>query len=211
MSTNNTQNWNSNFTFKGTQNLNLGTGTVSLSVNVQLTVTANTLTVGGAIGGRSLGITKLGSGTLALANTNTYTGSTTISAGTLQIAGGTTQASAFTVQNGAALAVVNPVSTATATLSSSLTFSAVASDATTLNLNAASNWAPGAAALLSVGGTLTTNGASNSTTINVSTTAPFGVGTYNLIGYAGGSVHGTGFSAFTLAPVANSRVIAMMS
>src|SRR5205823_3556566 len=85
---NNAQAWNSDFTFVGSQNLNLGTGAVTPSANRQVTVSANTLTVGGAIGGGAINLTKAGNGTLTLSGINTYSGTTTISAGTLTIGGG---------------------------------------------------------------------------------------------------------------------------
>ena len=93
LSTNNVQNWYQDFTFTGTQNLNLGTGAVTLVTNGttgthQVTVTANTLTVGGAIGDGSngYGLTKAGNGTLVLSGANTYTGVNTVNGGTLQFA-----------------------------------------------------------------------------------------------------------------------------
>jgi len=79
----NPQNWNSDFDFVGSNNLNLGRGAVTMNASRQITVTANTLTVGGAIGGSGYGLTKLGAGTLVLSGANTYSGGTTISAGTL--------------------------------------------------------------------------------------------------------------------------------
>lgn len=82
---NNVQNWNNNFTFVGSQNLNLGTGTVTPSASRQVTVSANTLTVGGIIGGGAIVLTKAGGGTLALNGNNTYSGGALISAGTLQV------------------------------------------------------------------------------------------------------------------------------
>ena len=82
----NPQNWNADFTFAGSQNLNLGAGPVTLGGDRQVTVNANTLTVGGAIGGAH-NLTLAGAGTLSLNGTNTYTGNTTISAGTLNIGG----------------------------------------------------------------------------------------------------------------------------
>jgi fibronectin-binding autotransporter adhesin len=87
LGTNNTQNWNGSFTFNGTNSLNLGTGAVTLGITPTVTVNANTLTVGGAIGGGSFGLTTAGAGTLALTGVNTYTGATTIGAGTLAITG----------------------------------------------------------------------------------------------------------------------------
>ena len=81
---NNAQNWNSNFSFVGTQSLNLGTGAVTLNATRQVTVTANTLTVGGAISGSGFGLTKAGAGVLSLSGANIYTGTTTLSAGTLR-------------------------------------------------------------------------------------------------------------------------------
>jgi fibronectin-binding autotransporter adhesin len=82
------QTWSGDFTFVGTNSLNLGAGSVTLSGSSrQVTVLANTLTVGGAIGdgGSGFGITKLGSGTLVLGGSNTYSGVTTISAGKVRI------------------------------------------------------------------------------------------------------------------------------
>ena len=105
---NNAQAWNNDFTFAGTANLNLGTGAVTLGANSAVTVSANTLTVGGAIGdGAANGFTKLGAGTLSLNANSTYTGPTLIGAGTViitnapQALGGT--AGGTSVSNGAAL------------------------------------------------------------------------------------------------------------
>ncbi len=97
----NPQNWNGDFTFVGSQNMNLGTGAVTLGGNRQVTVSANTLTVGGVIGG-SYSLTKAGNGTLTLSGANIYTGNTTINAGTLALSGGSINNSPnITVSNGA--------------------------------------------------------------------------------------------------------------
>jgi autotransporter-associated beta strand protein len=86
VSTNNAQTWKADFSFVGTQDLNLGTGAVALSGNRDVTIQAGTLGIGGVISGR-YGLTKAGSGTLALDGANTYTGGTTLTAGRLVVAG----------------------------------------------------------------------------------------------------------------------------
>ncbi len=102
LSTNNAQNWNTNFTFTGTNDLNMGTGAVTMNANRTVTVAAGTFTVGGAIGGGSRQLTKAGNGTLVLGGANSYSNTTTVSAGTLALVGGS-QNSAITVNNGATL------------------------------------------------------------------------------------------------------------
>ena len=94
LTTNNAQDWNSNFTFTGTRSLDMGTGAVSLGSTSSdttrtVTVGGNTLTIGGVIsnGATTTGLTKAGAGTLLLSGANTYTGGTTITAGTLQLSG----------------------------------------------------------------------------------------------------------------------------
>jgi len=96
------QAWNADVTFAGSNPLNLGTGTVTLGGNRTVTVAANTLTVGGPIAG-AFTLTKQGSGTLALAALNSYSGATTVSAGVLRLTGGTnplSQTAAITLNGG---------------------------------------------------------------------------------------------------------------
>ncbi|WP_246550653.1 autotransporter outer membrane beta-barrel domain-containing protein [Bradyrhizobium liaoningense] len=65
-----------------------GAGNYVLGGNTLTTGSLNTSTqVDGVISGAGGGLTKVGTGTLTLAGTNTYTGATTISAGTLAISG----------------------------------------------------------------------------------------------------------------------------
>ena len=87
LSTNNTQNWNGNFTFAGFAALNLGTGAVNMSSSRTVTVVSNSLTVGGVISdsGSGYSLTKAGPGTLTLGGANTYSGGTMVWAGTLSI------------------------------------------------------------------------------------------------------------------------------
>lgn len=84
------QNWNANFTFKGTRDLNLGKGQVTMNATRTVTVNAGKLTVGGIISAPdpSFGLIKAGKGTLILSGNSRYTGTTTVSAGTLQIGDG---------------------------------------------------------------------------------------------------------------------------
>jgi Passenger-associated-transport-repeat/PEP-CTERM motif len=90
ITTTNAENWNGDFTFAGTSSLNTGPGAVTLlNATRTVTVTTNTLTIGGVISGSAgIGLTKAGAGTLALNNSNTYSGATTISAGTLKLGSG---------------------------------------------------------------------------------------------------------------------------
>ena len=67
--------------------MSLGSGAVTLSTTPTITVNSNTLTLGGAISGSGLGLTKAGDGTLVLGGSSTYSGATTVSAGTLEVTG----------------------------------------------------------------------------------------------------------------------------
>jgi autotransporter-associated beta strand protein len=98
------QAWNGDFTFLGNAKLNLGSGPVTLSATRSVTVNGSTLTVGGVISGSSFGLTKAGTGTLALTNASTYSGATTVSAGKLLVNGSTASGSAVTVSSSGTLA-----------------------------------------------------------------------------------------------------------
>lgn len=94
LANNNTQTWNGNFAFTGTNSLNLGTGAVSLGTTAgtarTVTVNGGTLNVGGVIsnGTTATGLTKTGTGVLTFSGTaaNAYTGPTTVSNGALNLA-----------------------------------------------------------------------------------------------------------------------------
>ncbi|MCX7415011.1 MAG: autotransporter-associated beta strand repeat-containing protein [Planctomycetia bacterium] len=85
-------------------NINLGIDTTN--------ATAATMTYSGVVGnvGTTLGITKLGTGTLVLDQSNTYTGKTTI------LGGGTLSINSIKNVSGGASAVGNPTTTANGTI-----------------------------------------------------------------------------------------------
>ena len=105
---------------------------------------------GNSNGNQTVGLTKLGSGTLVLSGTNTYTGATLVSAGTLLVNGSTSASSAVSVGSGAALggsgtingsvsinsgATLNPGIASTLTLGSTLTLQSESTIALTLGSN----------------------------------------------------------------------------
>lgn len=102
---------------------NAWSGAITLGSNSSISVNnlADTFTISGAIDG-SFNLTKVGSGVLALSNTNTYTGSTTVSAGTLDLTSATalgtvgTHTSGVTVSNGATILLSNSLLAPTLTL-----------------------------------------------------------------------------------------------
>ena len=97
----NAETWNGDFTFAGSTNLGLGTGAVTLANSLTVTTTANTLTVGGAIGGSGIALTKAGAGTLVLNGaTNTYSGLTTVNGGVLTLNASNTTGGGVTVTSG---------------------------------------------------------------------------------------------------------------
>ena len=93
---NNSQFWNTNFTFTGTQSLNMGTGAVSLGsvagATRTVTVNGNILTVGGVISNGTnattptINLAKAGAGTMVLSGANTFSGKVSVQAGNLSVA-----------------------------------------------------------------------------------------------------------------------------
>jgi outer membrane autotransporter protein len=81
-----------------------GNGTFSLGAN-ELTVGSNNLStdVSGVISGTGGSLVKVGTGTLTLSDTNSYTGATTINGGTLAVNGSITSSSGVTVNSGGTL------------------------------------------------------------------------------------------------------------
>lgn len=103
LSTNNTKQWEGDFTFGGTNSLDMGGGAVTMTTSVVLTGNANTLSVGGAIddGAGDYLLTKAGAGALTLSGANTWSGGMTLSGGTLNINNATALGTGtFTIEGG---------------------------------------------------------------------------------------------------------------
>lgn len=144
LTNNNAINIEGSFTFGGTNSLNLGAGAVTLNSASTITVSANTLTIGGAVGGSSA-LNKAGPGMLVLNGANTYNRATNVSAGKLQVNGSLSSASAVGVSSGAILSGTGTVG-----------------GTTTLNLGAILSPGNGGTGTLTVG-SLLWDGASSAT------------------------------------------------
>ncbi len=200
-SNNNAQAWNGDFTFAGTKDLNLGTGAVTMSASRQVTVSGGTLTVGGAISGSGFGLTKAGTGTLALAGSNTYTGNTTISAGTLNAssssalgdANNTLVFSGGTLQAGG---TITSPSTRNVTLPSTGTIDTNGNSVSIAGvISGANGLTEGGSGTLALSGTNTYSGATtlNGGTLNASSSAALGDGSAtNTLVFSGGTLQAGG-------------------
>ncbi len=95
-----------NLTFSGPYTLNGLDGLGTNNIRTFQADNAGLTTISGVIsdGGLAYGLTKTGTNTLALSNTETYTGPTTVSAGILQVNGALNAASTVTVTTNATLA-----------------------------------------------------------------------------------------------------------
>jgi autotransporter-associated beta strand protein len=183
LSTNNPLNINANFTFTGTNSLNLGTGAVTLDANRTVTVTANTLTIGGAIGG-AFSLTGTGAGTLLLTGASTYTGTTTAVTGSTISVGGNGSlgdtSSGTVIDSGASLALNNvlytdaePLNINGAGVGSGGAFITTGTSSFAGTITATTNATINATGTLSLTGGLVKNG----TTLTLG-----GTGTYNISG-----------------------------
>lgn len=150
-----------NFTYLGSsQDLNLGPAGVTLAVSPAITVNAHTLTMGGVVtdNGSGFGITKLGSGTLALTNASTYSGPTTVSNGTLVVSAASAGNSSYTINDNATLDVSVPT-VGQALAMNGLTLGATTGGILQFDVGALGN--PTTAPINLGGGTLTINGSGN--------------------------------------------------
>ena len=69
--------------FEGAGRFNLGSKTLTVGGNDLSTTVSGVIADGGISGGTGGALVKIGTGTLTLSGTNTYTGGTTINGGTL--------------------------------------------------------------------------------------------------------------------------------
>jgi autotransporter-associated beta strand protein len=83
----------------------LGSKTLTVGGNNLSTTVSGPISDGGAGGGTGGSLVKVGTGTLTLAGTSSYTGSTTINAGTLLVTGDISSSSGVTVNPGGMLTV----------------------------------------------------------------------------------------------------------
>ena len=184
------QTWATDITFNGTSDLNLGTGAVSstaASSTRTFNITANTLTIGGKITENTpnTGITKTGTGTLALLGNSTFAGPAQISAGTVRIGtsaslGGamvintTPAGNQLTLPSSTGLSlgigvsgtgipagtIITAIDTTTSPPNAIVTLSATATTATATDITFATNTTPitvASGAALDVGGSATAN------------------------------------------------------
>ncbi len=106
----NTQLWNGNFTFRGSNDLNLGTGTVTLGTSPSVSVLGGTLTVGGTINDLVNSLTTVGSGTFSLASQTVQLNSLSMGSGSfistsssLSLTGNFSDSGTFSNNNGSVI------------------------------------------------------------------------------------------------------------
>ena len=189
----------------------------TLTGNATITNTGGVAIAGAVTGG--FGLTKAGTGTLTLGGANGYTGATTVSAGTLNLTG---SVAADLALGGAGTLAGNGTVTGTTTVASGgtispgiagsgtltmggLTFGTAAADTVTVNFTTDG---PGNINVTNAGG-LTANGNAGTVSLKLLTTLPT-LGQHTIIDYSGAIGGTNGFSAFTLGPLPNPRIIATL-
>jgi autotransporter-associated beta strand protein len=81
----------------------LGANALTVGSNNLSTTVSGVIADGGTGGGTGGALVKMGTGTLTLSGTNTYTGATTVNAGTLEVDGSIAPSSLLTLNNGGTL------------------------------------------------------------------------------------------------------------
>jgi fibronectin-binding autotransporter adhesin len=194
-----TANWSSN------QNFNLTDSTVGTTVNTLDAVdgvTPRTITLSGTLSGSGL-LNVTGTGKLYFNGSENSSGAVTVGTGAT-LGGSGSFSGATTIATGGSLEA-GQLGAGSMTFNGGLTFNGSAN----VNIGTLAGYSSSPAIIDN--STLTANGSSNSVTINIANIVGASVGTpYQLITYAGGSIGGTGFSAFKLAPLP-SRAVGTLS
>ena len=177
-----------NFSFTGSSSLSLGAVPVNVTGNRTITVNANTLTIGGPVT-NAFGLTKSGSGTLALTGANTYSGATIVNGGKVMTTTASIGGGNYVVTNGSTLDV--QVAAAGQALNvTNLTLGASGADTCSLQIDAAALGNPTAPVINATD--LAVNGA---VSVNLFGTA-LTTGTYTILTNSAGLRAGSG--SFTL-------------
>ncbi|WP_229165250.1 autotransporter outer membrane beta-barrel domain-containing protein [Bradyrhizobium altum] len=159
---------------EGDGNIRLGANTLAVGGNNLSTVFSGVISGAG-------GLTKVGSGTLALSGTNSYTGATAINGGTLEVDGSIASSSSVTVNSGGTLSGTGIVDPATTTIMSGGTLAPGNATNPTGTLTVTGNLAFQSGAVYLVQVT-----PSSAASTNVSGTAMLGGATVNAV-FANGS------------------------
>jgi autotransporter-associated beta strand protein len=177
-------NWSSNQNFNLTDNVN---GTTFSTLDSANGTTPRTITLSGTLSGSGI-LNVTGTGKLYINGSDTSGGTVNVASGATL--GGIGSINGPTVLASGASLEAGQSGVGTLTLNGGLTFNGSS------NVNLGS---PATGAAINDTGALTTEGATNSVIINISSLAGTMAGiTYPLINYSGGVVAGTGFSAFKL-------------